>query len=126
MFTLLTLALSSSAAVGIGQTFGNAYAGLMICQGQPDEVDTVILNYTISSAHDHGVLNHFWVTGTYTYDRILCRRRGITVQYGKKYKNAVSVTHETLYGAVLASARPSAQLASPNTRPPTSALTTMH
>ena len=77
MFTLLTLALSSSAAVGIGQTFGNAYAGLMICQGQPDEVDTVILNYTISSAHDHGVLNHFWVTGTYTYDRILCRRRGV-------------------------------------------------
>ena len=60
------LALSPAMATAmIGQTFGNGLAGLDICAAKDaaGTRDTVILNYTLSSAAEHGVLHHFWITG---------------------------------------------------------------
>ena len=52
------------------QTFGNGLAGVPICGSS--HPPTVIINYTIPSGSTHGVLHHFWTTGTaQLIDRII-------------------------------------------------------
>ena len=79
-----SMAVFSAAPVHalIGETFGNALAGLDICAGGSNNTpDTVILNYTIAglppslgptggsggstSLDSHAVLHHFWITGNH-------------------------------------------------------------
>ena len=52
-----TIALATSPP--IGKTFGNAVPGFPLC-AEP----VVLLNHTLSSSATHGVLHHFWSTGT--------------------------------------------------------------
>eukprot|EP00037_Helgoeca_nana_P021433 m.216327 g.216327 ORF g.216327 m.216327 type:complete len:540 (+) comp25646_c1_seq1:247-1866(+) len=58
MVALLGLATAQADPLLPGPTFGTGLAGIPICQ-QP----RVVLNYTLSSGANHGVLHHFWVTG---------------------------------------------------------------
>lgn len=63
---LIALALAT-AVPSIGKTFGNALAGMMICEGKGSgggggPVDTAILNYTLTPSSS-AVLTHFWLTG---------------------------------------------------------------
>eukprot|EP00041_Stephanoeca_diplocostata_P017490 m.354493 g.354493 ORF g.354493 m.354493 type:complete len:166 (-) comp20717_c0_seq64:2493-2990(-) len=48
-----------AAPSGPGRSFGTGLAGVSICP-KPQ----VVLNYTLSPKASHGVLHHFWVTGT--------------------------------------------------------------
>ena len=52
-----TIALATSPP--IGKTFGNAVPGFPLC-AEP----VVLLNHTLPSSATHGVLHHFWSTGT--------------------------------------------------------------